>query len=386
MAPSGEALRHNDVTTIPATAEQISFHHIVEPPAGPGAKKARSEGTDIADVTNGPNFKTSEGQARACKSYNAKDPFSLNVRFENNDSVAPENRGACVDTSQKRPVHVLSPKEVADLQMPPAAPGETIVSNFNYNNNFYIARFPSDGVSNILAQKELFNPGIPVGDQLNMILGFSAHFQQRFEFNKPGKEVVLLPQEDPTNTSKAIRIHNVVASDEAVPREGGEDFDIGKGLQGHYAFARTLTGLQEKYEDMIVKQHHSVDQWQIKPVVNKKVRVEGQTPTPDLMRQEYLKSAIELSDKDYQSYKQGHPIMYNTFQRSCVTGGFEIYDRVDRYSNPIQAEVEHLKRNPMFIRQMLRSRGLLSLQESSPILHKTPDLKTEIESSQPFKW
>ena len=104
------------------------------------------------------------------------------------------------------------------------------------------------------------------------------------------------------------------------------------------------------------------------------------------MRQAYLTSALELSDADYQSYKQGRPLMYNTFQNSCITGGFEIYDRVNNYSNAVQPEVEQLKRNPMFIRQMLFSRGLLSLKEFSLVLHKTPDLKTEVASHQHFTW
>jgi hypothetical protein len=323
----------------------------------------------------------------ACSSDNAKDPFSLNVHFGNDASVVQDHRGLCVDTSQKRPIHVLSPQEVSDLHMAPAAPGETVVANFSYNNKFYIARFPADGVSDIIAQKELFNPGIPGADQLNGVLGYSAHFQQRFEFNKPGKEVVLVPQDDPTNTSKAIKIHNVVSSDEAVAKEGGEPFDVVKGLEGHYAYVRTFDDLKERYNDMVVKENNKVEQWQIKPVVNKNEKIDGKTPTPDLVRQEYFKSALNLSNTDYETYKRtGTAIMYNTLQRSCVTGGFEIYDRVNHYNNPIQPEMENLKRNPLFIRQMLLSRGLLTQQEFLLFTHKTPDLKTEVQSTHPFPW
>jgi hypothetical protein len=381
MTYTGDAPSPTKATSI--ERDQLSLVQIVPPPRG-DAEVSGPKRIQLAEV-GGSDIKTTEKVAPSCASSDARDPFALNVRFANDDSVAPENRGKCVDTSQKRPIHILSKQEIADLKIAPAAPGETIVANFHYKDKFYIARLPSDGVSNIIAEKELFNPGIPVGDQLNMVLGFSAHFQQRFQF-KPGKDVVLLPPDDPTNASKAIHIRNVIASDEAVPRQGGEDFDIDKGLHGHYAFARTLTGLEEKYDDMIGKQNHKVLQWQIKPVVNKNVLIDGKTPTADLMRQAYLRSALELSDADYQSYKQGRPLMYNTFQNSCITGGFEIYDRVNNYSNPVQPEVEQLKRNPMFIRQMLFSRGLLSLKEFSLVLHKTPDLKTEVASHQHFTW
>jgi hypothetical protein len=329
-------------------------------------------------------FVQQQREQGACQT-NSADPFSINARFENTDSVTPENRGKCVDTSQERPIHVLSAKEVASLHMPAAGPGEKIVANFHYNHKFYIARFPADGVSEVVAQKEIFNPGVPVADQLNSLIGYSAHFQTRFEFNKPGKEVVLVPQDDPTNTSKAIRIHNVIASDEAVARVGGEGFDVVKGLHGHYAYARRLTGLQEKYEDMVVKKHHTVEQWRIKPVVNKNDLADGKTPTADLMRQQYFKSALELSERDYQTYKAGHTVMYDTLQRSCVTGGLEIFDRVNHYANPLQKDVEVLKRNPLLIRQMLFSRGMLYLQDYLPF-HGQPDLKAEIESGKPFQW
>jgi hypothetical protein len=327
-----------------------------------------------------------DAQSRPCGSYDRGDPFSINVRFPNDDTVTPENRGKCIDTSQKRPIHVLSAQEIATLRMPPAAPGETIAANFHYNNKFYIARFPADGVSEVIAQKEFFNPGIPIVDQLNSITGFSAHFQQRFEFNKPGKEVVLLPQDDPTNTNKAIKIHNVIASDEAIPKEGGESFNLGRGLEGHYCLARRLIAMQEKYDETVDRQHHFVRQWRIKPFVNKHELIDGKIPTPDLLRQEYFKSALELSDNDYRSFKAGHPAIYNTLQNSCVTAGFEIYDRVNHYRNPIQNFAEGVfRRNPLLIKQMLFSRGMLYLSESMPF-HGQPDLETEVKSRQPFKW
>jgi hypothetical protein len=314
-----------------------------------------------------------------CSSYDPRDPFSLNACYENIESVAPENRGKCIDTSRLRPIHILSAEEVAALRMPPAAPGETIVANFRHNNKFYIARFPADGVSEILAQKELFNPGVPDADKLNMEIGYSAHFQARFEFNKPGKEVVLVPQDDPTNASKAIKIHNILASDEAVLREGGDNFDLLKGLHGNFAFARSFTGLQDKYQEMVVDKDHYVYQWRIKPVVNKNVLIDGKTPTADLMRQEYLRSALDLSDKDYQSYRAGHPVMYNTLHRNCISGGFEIFDRANHYPHPIPLCVGA----PLFIKQMLQDRDLLYWYLSDK---QQSDLKSEIESSRSFEW
>lgn len=356
---------------------------------GDGLLRADSAGTANEQQVLLSQFVQRQAEKDAGKaasgSCNSGDPFTLNVRFGYDDSVAPENRGKCVDTTEKRPIHVLSAKEVAALHMQPAAPGETVVANFSYNHKPYIARFPADGVSEILAQKELFNPGVPVADELNSLLGFSAHFQTRFEFNKPGKEVVLVPQDDPTKTSKAVKIHNVVVSDEAVPRQGGEPFDLVRGLNGHYAYARRMTNLQEKYDDMVVKARHEVDQWRIKPVVNKNELIDGKTPTPDLMRQEYFKSALQLSENDYRTYKNGHAVMYNTLEQSCVTGGFETFDRVNHYQNPIHQEVELFRRNPLIIRQMLFSRGMLYLSDYLPY-HGQPDLKTEVESNKQFQW
>ncbi len=298
---SDQTSSRSDQTSNPAKPGELSFALIAQSQSGAGGEKTLPAASPRADSSE---IKTAGTGPGVCGSDDPKDPFALNLRFGTDASVVPDHRGLCVDTSHKRPIHVLSPEEVTKLQIAPTAPGETIVANFSYNNEFYIARLPADGVSDIIAEKELFNPGIPGADQLNSLLGYSAHFQQRFEFNKPGKEVVLLPQDNPTDTSKAIRIHNIVASDEAVAKEGGEPFDLVKGMEGHFAFARTLVGLKDRYDDMIVKQNHTVQQWQIKPVVNKHTTIDGKTPTPDLVRQEYLKSALDLSDKDYQTYKQ----------------------------------------------------------------------------------
>jgi hypothetical protein len=341
----------------------------------------------------------------ACNSYNPQDPYSLDARFENTENVAPENRGKCVDTSLKRPIHILSPQEVADLHLPPAAPGEMIVANFSHNFKPYIARFPADGVSEVIVQRELYNPGSSANqadadvaavynrlitegpaherlkqlmtdlDKLNMEYGYSAHLQVRFEFNKPGKEVVLVPQDNPTNMSKAIKIHHVVASGEGTLREEkGDSFDLIKGMHGHFCFTRRLASLQEKYEEMVIDNKHYVQQWRIKPVVNKNVPIDGKISTADLMRQEYLKSALNLSDNDYKSYKAGHPVMYDTIDRSCVTGGFEVFDQANHYSHPIPQYVGA----PIFIPDKLVDRDMMDRQQ--------PDLKTEIESRRSFNW
>jgi hypothetical protein len=314
-----------------------------------------------------------------------RDRFSLNARFENTAGVAPENRGQGIDTSQKRPIHILSPKEAANLGLRPAAPGETLVSNFVANGKFYIARFPANGVSEVFAQKEYFDPGFPVGNQLNKMFGFSAHLQTRFEFNKPGKEVVLVPQDDPTNTSRTIKLHNILASGESIPAKGKSGFNPLKGLSGHYAYALRMVSMKDKYDERVTQQHHTIKQYRIKPVVNENVLIGGKHETPDMVRQTYLKSALQLSNNDYNSFKAGHPVMYNTLERSCVTGGLAIFDQANQSNNPAHKNVHLHKRNPMLIRHMLGTRGMLYQDDHSPG-HGTPDLKTDVESNKHFRW
>lgn len=304
-----------------------------------------------------------------CPSYDpVNDPWSLNVR------ITYDGRKRCLDLTTSRPAHRVSSAEIArELQKAREAeasarvaflesvqPGETVVANVSCKGRMWLALIPASRSANrIIAHEEIFPTGLGAQpDAINDQYGLVGHAQNRFPMNQ---KVKLFPQRR-DDTSDALEITDLVSSDEAVVAPP-DTYSPADGQKGHFGMARRFTCLEDKVEDMVVKQKHKVVQGTVKNQV--KLKNPQRTIAPEDFPHEVLMSALRLAEKDYQlSKKTGKPIMYKTLpfndseEDSCITGFFDTYDELVDY--PLfNRPSRHFKRTPSGIFRHLYERGLL---------------------------
>ncbi|MBS1985647.1 MAG: hypothetical protein JST16_15905 [Bdellovibrionales bacterium] len=303
-----------------------------------------------------------------CESFDSNDEFPFEARFK-----APAHyAGECIDTTQARPIRILSFTDVARvLSGRPALektsfaaqPGDVYVANFSHAGKFWIARIPQDGIQNIYYQIEYF-PVLPVVGSLPPFDKLASHSELRFQM-KMGNEVYLIPQ-NRKDDSQVLRLRNFVFSSEAVMRRG-DTFDlINKGTQGFYAIGYRFTSLDDKIKSMILEQHHQVDQILLN--------------LNDAAKERVLETALHMSDS---SNRGGMPEIYNSWDKSCITEAFRTLDQATDYNpggedsifgkvNETRASVN--MRFPPFARDGLTMRKLSS---DTPV----PSLQQEFQQS-----
>lgn len=283
----------------------------------------------------------------ACPGFDINDPFSLSVRYNKGP-----RQGECMNLFDYRPVHLLTEEEAlqyaAKAQLPPPEPGEVWVGNVWHRGKFYVVRVPALAVEDVLFQIERFDPEVPILRALNKRRWFAAHAQVRFKLKKD-KKATFIPQKL-NDLSPAIELSDVVISSEAVRRKG-EPFGPLKGNADHYGLAKRALSLDEAVDVSVRKLKHQIAQYAIK--------MPAGAQSIDEKRQDYLLSALRRSDRDFQSYKRGIPVYYNTQDRNCLSDAVDIFDEVTDYSCVSRGGERFTETRPRELLPALRQRGLL---------------------------
>jgi len=287
---------------------------------------------------------------RACPGYDVNDPFSLSVRYTRGPRA-----GQCMNLFDYRPLHILTKDEAenyaAKAQLPPPAPGETWVGNVWHRGKFWVVRIPDQAVEEVLFQIERFDPGIPILDRINQRRWFAAHAQVRFKL-KPGKEALYIPQKT-NDSSSPIRLSNLVVSSEAV-RPRGESFGPLKGNRDHYGLARRGLSLEEVINVSVKKLKHQIAQYPM--------QVSGTPEQKENQKQNFLLSALTRSSRDFDSYKAGKPVYYNTNSKNCLSDAIDIFDEVANYRCVSTSQERAVEKRPREVLPSLKARGLIGSQ------------------------
>lgn len=285
--------------------------------------------------------------ANPCPGFDANDPFSLNVRH----TRGPRS-GQCMNLFDYRPVRLLTDEEArsyaekADLA--PPQPGEIWVGNVWHRGKFHVVRIPEHAVEDILFQIERFDPEVPILRGLNKRRWFAAHAQVRFKFKK-GHEALFIPQKT-NDFSAPFKLGDLVFSTEAV-RPKGEAFGPLKGNRDHYGIAKRALSLEEVINVSIKGLKHQIAQYPIKiPATAEKL---------DQVRQTYLLSALQRGNQDFESYKKGRPIYYNTQSKNCLSEAVDIFDDVTNYCRVSPNGERVPESRPREVLPSLQERGLL---------------------------
>lgn len=214
------------------------------------------------------------------------DPFDLGWAL-----AGGPNAGKCLDTTQKRSV----------VQLPNGPAGQNgmiTIANFAHNGKFWIASIDPNGIDEVIFQVDHFPAAVP-----------AAHAQIRFKM-KRGREVSLVEQDasgaEPRQARQSVR--DFVYSVEAVESyQGGENFDIFKGLERHFGLAYRFVSMADRFRDMITIDHHLTQQYSLK--------------LSDADKSRLLQNAVNMSEKFGMKY------YYNTLTRSCTTEAFRLLDQ-----------------------------------------------------------
>lgn len=285
---------------------------------------------------------------KPCPGYDLNDPFSLNARYTRGPRA-----GECMNLFDYRPAHLLSPEEANQYaekaKLPPPQPGEVWIGNVWHRGKFWVVRVPELAVEDVMLQIERFDPNIPILDFINKRRWFAAHAQVRFKFKK-GKEALFIPQRL-DDFSAPMQLSNLVVSSEAV-RPHGEPFGPLKGNRDFYGIGKRFLTVEEVVDVSIKKLQHQIAQYPIN-ILTKPELV-------DQKRQDYLLSAVNRAERDWQSYRQGKPVYYNTKGCNCLSEAIDIFDEVTDYPHFSRAQERVTERRPPELLPALSERNLLS--------------------------
>lgn len=284
---------------------------------------------------------------QGCPGYNPQDPFAMNLRYPSGP-----RKGECLRLDEFRPIHILSVKEAQlfaeKAGLPEPQSEEVWIANLRHQDKFWVARIPKDSVADVLFEIERFDYGGKILAGLNQRRWYAAHAEVRFKF-KNGKEVTLIPQFK-NDHSSTQQIQDLVVSSEAV-RKKGEPFNPLKGNRGHYGLAKRVLSLDQVINDSVVKLGHEIAQYP--------VQIAGNEAQKNAQRQNYLTSALTRSNKDWESYHSGAPVLYDTKHKNCISDALDIFDDVTRYPHFTEAQKSQIEVFPKFLLSDLYERSLI---------------------------
>jgi hypothetical protein len=277
---------------------------------------------------------------------NPADPFD-----PRSDAIMPAGpyKGQCQDSCVKRSMRPLTDDESRAYGGP--TPGYVFAANTQIEGRFYVAKIPVNGVKDVIAQVEHFPPE-----------AIAAHTQLRFQFKD---RVELLPQaagsKDPVVYTRDLVFSGEYAAPQHVP------FDLVKGELNHFAINYRLMDLKFKYDYMVERQGHRVDQYRLKLSRGEKSGM--------------LKGAFGIATK------AGMHTMYNTLANSCTTEMFHVIDLgLDKRIHPGPGrlgraeEAVALNRMPIWSPAGLRKRGIIDASSKLDDLKKI-DVRTIVDAS-----
>ena len=212
--------------------------------------------------------------------------------------------------------------------------GYLVINNLYHRGSFWVAFIPERDVSNVYFQLEYFPAVIPAG-----------HTQLRVEYQRP----VILYGQSPSVKGLRDEIFDLTLSIEAVTRPG-DQYDLLKGTQEHFAVAYRVTSMEARFEDMVLRQGHHVEQW----------RLLLEQDEADMLLLHYIAESAE--------HQLEHS--YHTLFKNCTTEIIEILDGVAIYSWRERVQrflVKVTEIYPNIVRAALIARGLLPLDQSTDI-------------------
>ena len=296
------------------------------PLGGERSEPAAESGRGGIGKADGAHEQAPHGEGPAGCVFDLEDEFEPRSTFQSGPW-----KGACHDTRTRRPVDFLSDERAAIFQDPT---GYLVVNNLYHRGAFWIAFIPERDVSHVYFQLEYFPAVVPAG-----------HTQLRVAYQRP---VILYGQ---SSSVKGLRdeVFDLTLSIEAVTRPG-DQYDLLKGTQEHFAIAYRLTSMEARFEDMVLRQGHHVEQWRL------------------LLEQEEADALLLHYISESAEHQLAHS--YHTLFKNCTTEIIEILDGIALYSWR-----EHVQRflvkvteiYPNIVRAALIARGLLPLDQSTDI-------------------
>ena len=215
----------------------------------------------------------------------ANDPFDPAVML-----ARGPNKGECLDTSELRSIVLLN--ESTD--------GIVTVANFYHAKKFWNAVIDPKKVEKIIFQIENFQAIVP-----------AAHTQLRIVMEK-GSEVQLTSQTEKNGLVETTKLREIIFSVEAVKPTNGEQYGLVTGAEQHFGLAYRLASMKGKFQSMILTDHHTVRQYNLKLSAEEKEKV--------------VRNALTLGgNSDYKKF-------YHTLVRSCTTEAFKVLDQAKNYS------------------------------------------------------
>jgi hypothetical protein len=281
--------------------------------------------------------------ARAVCTLDPNDPFEPHASMPRGPFA-----GRCLDTSEQRSIRILSPDQAAAYGLTPDRDRIFVIANLRHAGRYWVAEIDPQAVEEVILQVEYFPAVVP-----------AAHTQLCFRF-RPGQAPRLVPQIGPAD-SGATRLTDLVYSVEAAYLIHGEPYDLVKGTQDHYATAYRFVSLETRYRQMVLHEHHRVEQIRLKLAPEERRRL--------LIR--------VLRDSDAAQLGR----MYDTLGLNCTTELIRAIDGSVTYSawqHVLAAATFFLDGVPTQCRGQLALRGLLPDRDEPPL----PDL--EKDRSLPF--
>lgn len=237
---------------------------------------------------------------------------SFDLRAENtqncgsdvNDQFEPKNgmpagpfKNKCLSSNQRRNFYLLSPYQGLAHGYADAITNEKdpIIANISHNDRFVMAQIPMRSIKRIIFQMERFAPE-----------WIAAHTQLRFDFDT---FIELRDQKNPKvvlGTTKSL-----VFTVEAVPMVEGPGYDLVKGTKGYFALSYRITSLEQKYQDVVIKEKNTVNQFLLNF---------SKIETQQIFRQ-------ILHKYFHPTFKSNYYEMYHTLNRNCTNVLFELFDQ-----------------------------------------------------------
>lgn len=267
--------------------------------------------------------------------FDAQDPFEPKSRIPKGD-----HKGECYDTRKARSLVQLTEEQASKYGG--AAKGVLSVANVTHKGKFHVAHIPLEGLKNAIFHLEYFPAVVPAG-----------HTQLRLQFDE--KMPVTLISQSKSEMTSVDRVTDLVLSVEALGQPGYQ-YDIFKGMDDQFGAVYRMTSLEEKYDHMVRKQSHRVEQWKL-------------NMSHDEMK-EVLQKYVAKSQERSMNY------MYHTLKLNCtneivaaIDAGmdYNLRERVGQFT------AKTTDFYPNVIRISLIKRGLLPLGKGNDLAELAND-------------
>ncbi|MEY4064156.1 MAG: hypothetical protein RIR26_364 [Pseudomonadota bacterium] len=255
--------------------------------------------------------------------FDSQDPFEPHTRLPKGDHA-----GECYDTRKARSLVRLNEEQAR--QYGGTASGIVSVANVSHKGKFYVAHIPLKSVKTAIFHLEYFPAVVPAG-----------HTQLRLQFDE--RMPVTLVSQSKSSMTQVVKVTDLVLSVEAIAQPGFS-YDLFKGMDDQFGAVYKMTTLEDKYDHMVRKQNHRVEQWKLNMSVE-----EMQT-----ILEKYVSKSQE----------RGMNLMYHTLKLNCTTEIIAAIDDGMNYSLRERLGKFTAKTTdfyPNVIRISLIKRGLLPL-------------------------